>query len=113
MSYLGRGPSEKSTGQARRQGPLTKSGSSLARRRWIEAAWHYRHPPRLGAQLKRGQAEQPAAGIAVSGKAQQRLYQLGRRLESKRGTRRQLVAVAIARPLAGFCRANVNPNATD
>ncbi|MBV8220012.1 MAG: hypothetical protein JO325_16220, partial [Solirubrobacterales bacterium] len=38
---------------------------------------------------------------------QQRLHQLWRRLDHKRGKRRQLVAVAIARHLAGFCWAIV------
>jgi len=113
MSYLGLVPSEKSTGEARRQGHITKSGSSLARWLLIEAAWHYRHPPRLGAKLKSRQDEQPAAVIAVSWKAQQRLYQLWRRLDGKRGKRRQLVAVAIARHLAGFCWAIVNTHPTD
>jgi len=83
MSYLGLVPSEKSTGEARRQGAITKSGSSLARWLLIEAAWHYRHPPRLGAKLNRRQQDQPAAVIAISWKTQQRLYQLWRRLDTK------------------------------
>ena len=111
MSYLGLVPSERSTGEARRQGAITKSGSSLARWLLIEAAWHYRHSPRLGAKLARRQHGQEAAVIALSWKTQQRLYQLWRRLDHKRGKRRQLVAVAIARHLAGFCWAIVNLDA--
>ena len=48
MSYVGLVPSEKSSGQTRRQGAITKSGSQHARRLLVEAAWHYRRPPRLG-----------------------------------------------------------------
>ena len=108
MSYLGLVPAEHSTGEARRQGHITKPGSSLARSLLIEAAWHYRHPPRLGAKLKGRQQEQPASAVAIAWKAQQRLYQLWRRPDSKRGKRRRLVVVAIARHLTGFCWAIVN-----
>jgi transposase len=108
MSYLGLVPSEHSTGENRRQGAITKSGSSLARWLLIEAAWHYRHPPRRGVKLARRQQGQPAPVIAISWKTQQRLYHLWRRLDTKRGKRRQLVAVAIARHLAGFCWTIVN-----
>jgi transposase len=40
MSYLGLVPSENSTGQSRRQGAITKTGSRHARRLLVEAAWH-------------------------------------------------------------------------
>jgi transposase len=39
-SYVGLVPSETSTGSRRRQGSITKAGSSHARRLLIEAAWH-------------------------------------------------------------------------
>ena len=42
MHYLGLVPSENSSGQARRQGAITKTGSRHARRLLVEAAWHYR-----------------------------------------------------------------------
>ena len=45
MSYVGLVPSEHSTGQTRRQGHITKSGSQHARRLLVEAAWHYRRRP--------------------------------------------------------------------
>lgn len=40
MSYLGLVPSEHSSGETRRQGQLTKTGSRHARRLLTEAAWH-------------------------------------------------------------------------
>ena len=107
MSYLGLVPSETSTGEQRRQGTITRSGSRHARRLLVEAAWHYRRPPRISRALERRQQHTPAATIAISWKAQQRLHRLWRRLDLERGKRRTLVAVAIARHLAGFCWAIV------
>ena len=40
MSYVGVVPSEATTGQQRRLGSITKTGSGHARRLLIEAAWH-------------------------------------------------------------------------
>ena len=40
MSYLGLVPSENTTGESRRQGAITKTGSRHARRLLVEAAWH-------------------------------------------------------------------------
>jgi transposase len=107
MSYLGLVPSEHSSGQTRRQGAITKSGSQHARRLLVEAAWHYRHPPRLATRLKARQVEQPAAVIAIAWNAQQRLHQIWRRLDTQRGKRKTIVAAAVARHLVGFCWAIV------
>jgi transposase len=103
MSYLGLVPSEDSSGERRRQGAITKTGSRHARRLLAEAAWHYRRPPRLGTTLKRRQAGQDAHVLALSWKAQQRLHHTWQRLDTQRGKRRTIVAVAVARELAGFC----------
>jgi transposase len=103
MSYLGLVPSENSSGERRRQGAITKSGSRHARRLLVEAAWHYRRPPRKGRELRRRQEGQPQAVCAISWKAQQRLHRSWVRLDSERGKRRTLCAVAVARELSGFC----------
>jgi transposase len=108
MSYLGLVPSEDSSGSARRQGAITKTGSGHGRRLLIEAAWHYRRPPRSGTVLKRRQAGQPAHILAISWQAQRRLHRTWQRLDSERGKRRTIVAVAVARELAGFCWATAN-----
>jgi transposase len=108
MSYLGLVPSENSSGQTRRQGAITKSGSRHARRLLVEAAWHYRRPPRKGTTLQRRQEGQPAQAVAISWKAQQRLHHIWQRLDSERGKRKTTVAVAVARHLAGFCWAITN-----
>jgi transposase len=106
MSYLGLVPSEYSSGETRRQGAITKSGSRHARRLLVEAAWHYRRPPRLGTTLERRQNGQDQAVLAWN--AQQHLHRIWRRLELQRGKRRTIIAVAVARQLAGFCWAIVN-----
>ena len=103
MSYVGLVPCEHSTGDKRRQGSITKSGSEHARRLLVEAAWHYRLAPRRGRELARRQEGQPQHICAISWKAQQRLHRTWRRLDAERGKRRTIVAVAAARELAGFC----------
>jgi len=46
--------------------------------------------------------------LAISWQAQQRLHRNWQRLDSERGKRRPIVAVAVARELAGFCWAVAN-----
>ena len=103
MSYLGLVPSEQSSGQQRRQGAITKSGSWHGRRLLVEAAWHYRRRPAKSHQLKRRQAGQRADVLTISWQAQQRLHRTWQRLDAERGKRRTIVATAAARELAGFC----------
>jgi transposase len=102
MSYLGVTPSEQSSGERRRRGPITKSGSQHARRLLVEAAWHYRRPPRVAGSLARRQREGEPQVIALSWKAQRRLHHVWTRME-QRDKRRTIIAVACARELAGFC----------
>jgi transposase len=103
MSYIGLVPSENSSGESRRQGSITKTGSRHARRLLVEAAWHYRKTPSRGITLQRRQDGQPAHIVQISWQAQQRLHRVWRRLAEQRGKRRTIVAVAVARELAGFC----------
>jgi transposase len=102
MSYVGLVPCESTTGQQRRLGSITKTGSEHARRLLIEAAWHYRPRPRIGKALSDRQDGQPAQAVAIAWSAQQRLYRTWTRLE-QRAKRRTIIAVAAARELAGFC----------
>src|SRR3954451_6002521 len=101
-SYLGLVPSEQSSGERRRQGTITKAGSSHARRLLVEAAWHYRRPPRVSLTLKRRQDGQPPAAIDVAWRAQQRRSRRWAHLDHARGKKRTTVAVAVARELACF-----------
>jgi len=101
-SYLGLVPCESTTGQQRRLGSITKTGSGHARRLLVEAAWHYRSRPNLGKALIERQELQPPEAVAVAWKAQLRLHRTWTRLEA-RAKRRTLIAVAAARELSGFC----------
>jgi transposase len=101
MSYVGLVPSESTTGQQRRQGSITKTGSGHARRLLIEASWHYRKAPRIGKTLTERQDGQPPEAIAIAWSAQRRLHRTWTRLEA-RAKRRTIIAVAAARELAGF-----------
>ena len=102
MSYVGLVPSESTTGQQRRLGSITKTGSGHARRLLVEASWHYRSRPSIGKALSDRQADQPPEAIAVAWSAQRRLHRTWTRLEA-RAKRRTIIAVAAARELAGFC----------
>ncbi|HWF27088.1 MAG TPA: IS110 family transposase [Mycobacterium sp.] len=101
MSYVGLVPSENTTGQQRRLGAITKTGSGHARRLLVEAAWHYRPKPNLGKALTERQAEQPPEAVAIAWTAQKRLHRTWARLEA-RNKRRTIIAVAAARELTGF-----------
>src|SRR5215207_3919195 len=100
--FLGLTPSEDSTGERRRLGAITKTGNSHARRLLVEAAWHQRRPLRASAALERRRQGQPAAVRARADASGRRLHKRWEALEG-RGKRRTIVAVAVARELAGHC----------
>ena len=102
-AYLGLVPSESSSGERRRQGSITKTGNSHARRLLVEAAWHQRRPaPRLGRALARRREGQPALVSERAEAAEIRLQRRWRRFDA-RGKRSTVAAVAVARELAGWC----------
>jgi transposase len=101
-SYLGLVPSEQSSGTKRRQGSITKAGSTHARRLLVEGAWHYRRAPRVSLTLKRRQNGQPPATIEIAWRAQIRLHCRWAHLDAARAKKRTTVAVAVARELACF-----------
>lgn len=101
MGYLGLVPSEYSTGEKRRQGGITKTGNTHARRMLVEAAWNYRFSPRVSRVLQVRQQGQPAAVRQIAWRAQLRLTRRYRHLAA-RGMPHNKVCVAIARELAGF-----------
>ena len=102
MSYVGLVPCESTTGQQRRLGAITQTGSGHARRLLVEAAWHYRPRPRIGTVLNDRQQDQPPEAIATAWSAQRRLHRTWARLEG-RAKRRTIIAVAATRELTGFC----------
>jgi transposase len=101
MSYLGLVPGEHSSGERRRQGSLTKTGNSHARRVLVEGAWAYRYPANVSRHLQLRVEKVPKAIQDISWKAQVRLCKRSRRLVA-RGKNANQVVVAIAREMAAF-----------
>jgi transposase len=110
MAFLGLVPSEASSGDRERRGSITKAGNLHVRRILVEACWHYRHPPRLGAALARRSAGQPPAILRQAWAAQQRLHRRYRHLVGH-GKRSPVAVVACARELVGFLWAALTPAA--
>jgi transposase len=108
MAYLGLVPGEDSTGEHHRRGRITKTGNALVRRLLVETAWHYQHRPSVGVALARRRKGQPGRVIAIADKAQQRLCRRFRRLAEHHKPAPK-IAVAIARELAGFLWAGLQP----
>ncbi|WP_454299265.1 IS110 family transposase [Salana multivorans] len=101
-SYLGLVPSEYSSGASRRQGGITKTGNSHARRLLVEAAWH--HKPRYapGKVMHERWALAPAAAAARGDAGNRRLHKRWLVLASK-NKKHTVANTAIARELAGWC----------
>jgi transposase len=111
MAYLGLVPGEDSSGEKHRRGRITRTGNALVRRLLVETAWHYQHRPGVGVALSRRRKGQPGHVIAIADKAQQRLCRRFRRLAEHHKPAPK-IAVAIARELAGFLWAALQPAAT-
>lgn len=101
MGFLGLIPSEYTSGNTRRQGPITRTGNSHARRVLVEAAWNYRFPARMSETLQRRQEGQPKAVRDIAWRAQLRLAQRYRHLSARKLPLNK-ICVAIARELSGF-----------
>jgi transposase len=94
-------PSLDQSGENAVQGSITKTGSSIARRLLVEAAWHYARPLRIGLELSRRQAGQPGHVLQLARRAQRRLHSTHHRFKA-RGKPANVATIAVARELAGF-----------
>ena len=101
MAYLGLVPSEHSTGDTVKRGPITKTGNRRARRILVECSWSYRHPPRVGKEKQDKVAAAPRAVREIAWKAQCRLHRRYRALIRRRKLK-TVAITAVARELAGF-----------
>jgi transposase len=110
MAYLGIVPGEHSSGQSERRTGITKTGNVHVRRILIEAAWHYRHRPGVGASLRKRREGQPAHVVALADRANRRLSARFQRLAVTLGKPAPKVVTAIARELAGFLWAALVPH---
>ena len=100
-SWLGLVPALDQSGESRRQGAITKTGSGYARRLLVEAAWHYLPQPSTGPAIAERRAGQPDHVIQIALRAQRRLHRLYQRLR-ERGKPGNVTTVAVARELACF-----------
>lgn len=100
MAYTGLIPSERSSGDVERRGPITRVGNAYLRRVLVEAAWHYRHTAGADLILRRRRQGQDPVVVAIALKAQHRLHKKFWRLAAKKHTNKAVVAVA--RELTGF-----------
>ena len=101
MSYVGLHPSEYSSGNARRQGGIAKTGNSHARRVLVEGAWAYRYLPKVSRQIQKRQESLPEGIRDIAWKAQLRLCKRFRKLVAH-GRHPNVAVTAIARELVAF-----------
>jgi transposase len=100
-AFVGLTPSEHSSGETRRQGPITKAGNGRARRVLTEAAWAYRYNAKVSPSIQQ-RVEKLAQPIQDIGwKAQLRLCKRFRRLTA-RGKHSNVAITAVARELLAF-----------
>jgi transposase len=101
MAFLGLVPSERSSGNKRRLGGITKAGNSHLRKLLVEAAWHYRSYHTDSKRLRKRRMGLDASLVSYANRA-------GRRLNKKylhlvfTGKCTQVAATAVARELSGF-----------
>jgi transposase len=107
MSYVGLVPSEYSSGRSTQRGAITKAGNQHLRRLLVEAAWHYRHRPRVAGKLRERRQGNPPRVTAIAQRADQRLYRRFLRHQHV-GKPAQKITTAIARELVGFVRDLMN-----
>ena len=97
-AFVGLIPSEYSSGNARRQGGITKTGNGRARRALVEAAWAYRHNPKVSEAIQKRLESLPKVVQEIGWKAQLRLCKRHRRLTT-RGKHSNIAVTAVAREL--------------
>lgn len=102
MDWVGLTVSEHSSGGPGRQrmGGITKAGNRLCRFVLVEAAWHYRHRPLSGRDMRRRWDGQDELVVAHARRAQNRLCRRYRKLGVRMDTK--TAVTAIARELCGF-----------
>jgi hypothetical protein len=100
MAYFGLVPTERSSGDRERRGPITKAGNTHARRVLVEAAWNNHHRAGADLILNRRRQGQPPEVVAIALKAQHRLSRRFRYLSARKHP--HVAITAVARELCGF-----------
>jgi transposase len=101
MGFTGLVPCEYSSGNEVHRGRITKAGNTHLRTQLIESAWSYQHRPSLGVAMTKRHQGLPPTTIARAWAAQRHLHTQFQRLSARKSSR-NVVAVAVARQLAGF-----------
>jgi transposase len=101
MAYLGLVPHERTTGDNRRLGAITKAGNVHARWMLIETVQCALNRPKVSPELTTRQEGQPADRRELAWKAQCRLHKRGWHLLN-RGLLKPKITVALAREMAAF-----------
>jgi hypothetical protein len=101
MAFLGLVPSERSMGEARRQGGITKAGNGSARKALVEPDWTDCHSAGVGVPHQQLQAGLLPQVRDIAWQAETRRRARYRRSMAKR-KRNTVVVVAIAREIAAF-----------
>nr|WP_245862395.1 IS110 family transposase [Phycicoccus duodecadis] len=101
-SYLGLVPTERSSGEKRSQGGITKTGNTHARRLLTEAAWHHKPAYRRGKTILERWSAAPAPVVARADAGNRRLHARWVTLDARK-KKHTVACTAIARELAGWC----------
>ena len=101
MAYVGLVPGERSSGQTRKLGPITRCGNSHVRTLLVESAWSYHYSPKVSRQISQRQEGIDPDIIEIAWEAQTRLHRRYMKLKS-RGMHQNKVITAVARELIGF-----------
>ncbi len=108
MAYLGLIPSENSSGDKQRGGPITKTGNSRCRTQLIECVQHYVKKPQIRGRMKAELSQVAPQSAAIAVKCLKRLHKRYWSLTMK-GKIRAVALTAIAREFVGFIWAMMQP----
>ena len=108
MAYLGLIPSENSSGDKFKGGPITKTGNYRCRTQLIESVQHYMKKPRISNLMKTNLAQVDPHSAAIAVKCLKRLHKRYWTL-TMRGKIKPVALTAIAREFVGFIWAMMQP----
>ena len=108
MAFLGLVPSENSTGDRHKGGPITKAGNRRIRTQLVEAATHFSKKPHISSYMQKNLQATDARSARIAVKCMQRLHKRYWTLLMK-GKERNKVIAATAREFAGFIWAMMQP----
>ena len=108
MAFLGLIPSENTSSEKHRSGPITKAGNSRVRKHIIEAVQHCSRAPKITKQMKKDLSEVDAHSANIAIDCMKRLHKRYWHLVLK-GKLRSVALTATAREFAGFIWAMMQP----